>query len=372
MSRTAALPAPRRVLMTVDAVGGVWRYAVDLCRSLGKWDVECVLLGLGPPPSADQEAEAKMCANVRYRASSLPLDWMVADESEIDHVPEAILEIAREERVELLHLNLPTQVAERSPLPAVAVSHSCFATWWRAVHPQEPFPAEWDWHRRRTAAGLQQADAAIVPSGAHASALRREYGDPSVLHVVPNGSAIALEGSAKEPFILSLGRWWDAAKNARTLDLAARNSPWPVRIGGPLSGPDGSRYTPQHLVPLGNLTRTESQAVLARAGIFVSPALYEPFGLAVLEAARAGAALVLSDIPTFRELWDGAAYFADPRSPKSFARILEELTQDAERREIAGRAARQRAETYSLQRQADNMRNVYAQAMARRLVLAGG
>ncbi len=46
--------------------------------------------------------------------------------------------------------------------------------------------------------------------------------------------------------------------------------------------------------------------------IFVSTSLYEPFGLAVLEAAQAGCPLVLSDIATFRELWDGAAIFFPP------------------------------------------------------------
>ena len=42
-------------------------------------------------------------------------------------------------------------------------------------------------------------------------------------------------------------------------------------------------------------------------------ARYEPFGLAVLEAAQAGMRLVLSDIPSFRELWDGAATFVASR-----------------------------------------------------------
>ena len=34
---------------------------------------------------------------------------------------------------------------------------------------------------------------------------------------------------------------------------------------------------------------------MQRAEVFVSPAVYEPFGLTVLEAAAAGCALVLAD-----------------------------------------------------------------------------
>src|SRR3546814_16818778 len=60
---------------------------------------------------------------------------------------------------------------------------------------------------------------------------------------------------------------------------------------------------------LGVLGEASMAAWRERAGIFVSPSLYEPFGLAVLEAAMSGCALLLSDIPTFRELWDGAAVF---------------------------------------------------------------
>lgn len=43
--------------------------------------------------------------------------------------------------------------------------------------------------------------------------------------------------------------------------------------------------------------------------IYVHPALCEPFGLAVVEAAQAGCALVLSEIAPLRENWEGAALF---------------------------------------------------------------
>jgi glycosyltransferase involved in cell wall biosynthesis len=48
----------------------------------------------------------------------------------------------------------------------------------------------------------------------------------------------------------------------------------------------------------------------------VAPSLYEPFGLAVAEAARAARPLVLSDIPTFRELWGDAALTSRPAMPR--------------------------------------------------------
>ena len=44
---------------------------------------------------------------------------------------------------------------------------------------------------------------------------------------------------------------------------------------------------------------------MARASIYALPARYEPFGLSILEAALSGAALVLGDIPSLREVWGG-------------------------------------------------------------------
>ena len=43
---------PRCVLMTADAVGGVWTYALDLARGLSAQGVQVSLALLGPEPGA--------------------------------------------------------------------------------------------------------------------------------------------------------------------------------------------------------------------------------------------------------------------------------------------------------------------------------
>jgi glycosyltransferase involved in cell wall biosynthesis len=89
---------------------------------------------------------------------------------------------------------------------------------------------------------------------------------------------------------------------------------------------------------------------LQHAAIFASPALYEPFGLSVLEAAAAGCALVLSDIATFRELWSGAARFFEPGDSQALHRILAELCADDVERTRLQRAAYEHSLSYSLAR----------------------
>jgi hypothetical protein len=50
--------------MSTDAVGGVWRYSMELAHGLGARGVEVVLAVLGPEPDADQRQEANDLAGV--------------------------------------------------------------------------------------------------------------------------------------------------------------------------------------------------------------------------------------------------------------------------------------------------------------------
>src|SRR5947208_13534633 len=86
---------------------------------------------------------------------------------------------------------------------------------------------------------------------------------------------------------------------------------------------------------------------LGRASIYALPARYEPFGLSALEAALSGCALVLGDIPSLREYWDGAAFFCDPENPESLrSALLELIGCDSRRRKLA-QAARARAASFA-------------------------
>ena len=116
----------------------------------------------------------------------------------------------------------------------------------------------------------------------------------------------------------------------------------------------------EHLRTLGELGPARLAELLAAKPIFVSAALYEPFGLSVLEAAQAGCALVLSDIPAHRELWGGAAMFLPARSPQAFALAIQSLLGDRREREKRGQLARACAELYTPERMARSMVAIYS------------
>jgi glycosyltransferase involved in cell wall biosynthesis len=135
-----------------------------------------------------------------------------------------------------------------------------------------------------------------------------------------------------------------------------------VYLAGESTHPEGGVAQLASCRALGRLGKDEMNVWLARASVYASPALYEPFGLGVLEAAIHGCALVLSDIPTFRELWDDAAAFVPPRDSGLLAAAIDAFTIRPEMREEYGHRARGRAVRYSSSRMAEDYLAVYDQA----------
>jgi glycosyltransferase involved in cell wall biosynthesis len=356
---------PRRILMTLDAVGGLWRYGVDLCRALHPHGLRFVLVGLGPRPSEAQRREAEELPNAELVWLDAPLDWLATSESDLDALPGQLTDLVQRFEIDILHLNLPSQAAGLDiGRPVVVVSHSCVVTWWAAVRGTD-LPAEWRWQQARNRAGFDAADAVLAPSESHARQLRSCYGPIERLSVIPNASVAALRPAAKEPFVFAAGRWWDDGKNGRVLDEAARSTRWPVLMAGSCRSAAGQSFAIQHARALGELAGGEVKDLMARAGIVVSPSLYEPFGLAALEGAQAEAALVLADIPTYRGFWDGVALFADPRHPEAFSDAIDTLSGDPDLRADFGRRAKIRAGRFSPEAQAEAVLSAYRTAATR-------
>ncbi len=79
----------------------------------------------------------------------------------------------------------------------------------------------------------------------------------------------------------------------------------------------------------------------------------------MLEAAQAGCPLVLSDIPTFRELWGDVAIFVDPRDEAGFTRAISDLVCDDFQRSHLGAKAKDRASRYTPDVMAAQMAALY-------------
>jgi glycogen synthase len=292
-----------RVLMTADAAGGIWTYADELRDALEASGVDVLLAVLGPdaPPG---RADAHLPGALEWR----PDPW-----GDLGPTGEALLDLAA--GCDLVHLNSYGFGALEWPCPALVVAHSCVRSWHEAVRGRPAGP-EWDRYREWVRAGLLGADEIVAPTRAMLDDLRRLYGLGDRGRVVRNGVSAGPPPERKEPFVLAAGRLWDEAKNLALLDTAAALVDLPVRIAG------GGGGRARHAELLGPLPRHELRALMARAEVFAHPARYEPFGLVVAEAAAAGCGLALGDIPSLRELWDGAAAFAAPDDPEALAAAI--------------------------------------------------
>ncbi|GJE01065.1 glycosyltransferase family 4 protein [Methylobacterium isbiliense] len=356
---TAASPRtpPLTVFMTADAVGGVWQYALDLALDLDRRGIGVTLAVLGPEPSADQLRTARTIRGLDLRVMSVPLDWTALTRGEVEAAAWRVAEEAARSGAGLVHLNSPALAAIATfPAPVVAVAHSCVATWWAAMR-ASPLPPDLAWRAELAGEGYRRADAVLAPTRAFAQATAAAYGLTAPPLVVPNGRRSPAErghrtpgGAGPSPFAFTAGRLWDEGKNAAVLDrIAARLAPRPFLAAGPLDGPNAACFVPRHLRSLGRLSDQDMARWLAGAPVYVSAARYEPFGLGVLEAASAGCALVLSDIPTFRELWDEAAIFLPADDDAGFARTIEQVVGDGAIRARLGAAAKARAEAFTVE-----------------------
>ncbi len=352
-----------RVLMTGDTVGGVWTYALELARGLGPHGVEVFLAALGGAASPAQRAEAANTDNLRVLESDFKLEWMEEPWADVEASGRWLLRLEQEYTPDLVHLNSYGHGALSWRAPVLLTAHSCVLSWWRSVK-GEPAPAEWDRYRAEVAKSVRQADRVTAPSLAMARAVAALYGRSC--DVVPNGrSAERYRSGQKEPVIFTAGRLWDEAKNVAAVVHAAPGLEWPVYLAGDLRRPDGRVLRAPGCRALGHLGPDEIAAWYARASIYVLPARYEPFGLSVLEAALSGCALVLGDIDSLREIWDGAAVFVPPEETEAVRDGLVELIRDPQRREeLAGRAA-ERAREFTPERMARGYLDHYRALVAR-------
>ncbi len=113
---------------------------------------------------------------------------------------------------------------------------------------------------------------------------------------------------------------------------------------------------------LGHLSDEEIVGLYKKTLALVFPSLSEGFGLPGIEAMAAGAPVIASDIPVFREIYrDGAQYF-DPHSSKSLVDTIMTMQQNAKHRASLQQKGTEVAATYTWQKAATQMLSIYEHA----------
>jgi glycosyltransferase involved in cell wall biosynthesis len=238
-----AAGAPTRVLMTADAVGGVFSYALELARALGPLGVEVTLAIMGRPPSGDQRAALRTLRHVQAFVGEFDLEWMPDPWEDVCRAGEWLLNLQQRTQADVVHLNGYAHAALPWPVPTLVVAHSCVLSWWQAVK-REAAPSTWQRYQREVSRGIARTQLLVAPTRAMLDAILDHYGPPRRTRVIPNAvDATEYQGAAKHPRVLGAGRVWDEAKNLAALAAVAPELPWEVAIAGEreerASGDDG-------------------------------------------------------------------------------------------------------------------------------------
>ena len=343
------------VLLTTDSVGGVWTYTEELSAGLVRNGHRVTLVSFGHLLDDGQRAWLQSMDSPLFEwvETEYRLEWMDDAGEDLLRSIAFLRELTLQVQPDLLHTNQFAYGELADTLPVLMTGHSDVLGWWQAVHGERvPDTGHMRAYAALVRAGLQAATRLAAPTTWMARELREQYGIDRHIEVVPNGRSPQLFDSDLPRTLqaITVGRAWDPGKHVGLLEEI--DVPMPLWIAGESASPVAASHVPgaqttqvRGVVYLGKQDASQLRTLYSRTALYVATSRYEPFGLAPLEAALSGCALVLSDLPTLREIWDDAALYYPAGDAAALADTLRSLA--AQPGEIAGlgRRALARART---------------------------
>ena len=327
-----------RVLITTDTVGGVWTFSRELTNGLLDRGCSVCLASIGRAPSDTQfswisEMLGRHPTRFQFEVVKAPLEWEPCNEDAFTSGAPALLRLARDFAAEIIHSNQFCFGALTTDIPVIVTAHSDVLSWSEACRHEPLEESPWFWtYKLLVGSGLAHAAAITAPTRWMLDVLCRQVA-PECLppagfiestpasslvaksSVIPNGREIHPNpGALRRLQAITAGRVWDEAKNVAL--LAKVDAPLPLFVAGESrNGASSSWHELGQEIYLGLLSEQQMLKVFAESAIYICTSLYEPFGLAPLEAALCGCAILVNDLPSLRETWgDAALYFHDAES----------------------------------------------------------
>ncbi|HEX6806232.1 MAG TPA: glycosyltransferase family 4 protein [Terriglobales bacterium] len=370
------------VLITTDTLNGNWTYTRELASGLITRGFRVTLVSFGEIPLPHQTAWMERLYGLSYHPSAFRLDWMQEGQHDFYDASAYLCSLIKDLKPDIFHSNHLCYGALPVRIPRVVVAHGDLITWWKAVHGRDPRDSAWlRWYRRTIGEGISAASAVVASSEWMLNSIRAAYCEGMRETVIHNGRNPIFFNPyvAKEDSVLAIGRLLDAAKQVNLLTLESH--PVPVCIVG-----DDS-VEPVRKVPLradvqfrdgcagvalkGPQSESQLRMLYSKASIYAGTARYEASGMTILEAALSRCALILNDIPPYRELWGNAALYFRTNDSGSLAETVRLLAEDPQlRRNFANRAFQRARESFNAHRMTDNYVQLYRSIAAKKVFAA--
>ncbi len=353
---------------------GIGTYLTHLVEGLGaRQDVDLVLLvRVGHAERARGLAPSARIVEVAAGGYSV---------AEHVQVPAALLR-ERADLVHIPHYVVPVLLHR----PVVVTIHDVIQLFYP---PRRRFQMGIWYLRTMMRLALGRARRVITVSRASRGDLIQLFGaDPERVHVVPNGVDPRLGERPPREALDALRERYDIRppvflavsndKPHKNLDVLLRAFHLAVtrhRVPGQLvvvggRGPDSPLARRAERLGLahrtrfvGRIPRRDLVGLYHLASVLVHVALYEGFGLPVLEAMCAGLPVITSNVGALRELGEGVARLVDPLSAEEVAEAMQRVLVDDPLRRLMVEAGRRRAESMTWGATVEATMNVYRQAL---------
>lgn len=346
-----------RILMTTDTVGGVWTFTKELCQEFLLNGHSVALVSFGRAPKAEQN---RWCANTAhhyekdfvYYSTTIPLEWMKANSSSYSAAEGLLLKLADSFAPDIFHSNqycfgkLPIDV------PKLITAHSDVLSWADSCCSGGLEKSAWlTQYKSLVEEGLELADALSAPTRWMLQALERHFPIHPPAKVILNGRNLPATAYDDQRSLqaLCVGRLWDKGKNLAL--LTSTHFPLPIYAIGERQLDEAIALGNTGCTTLlGPMVERDLLSQMRKSSIYIAPSVYEPFGLAPLEAGLCGCALLLNDIPSFHEVWKDAAIYFD--SAEKLTELLWQLKSSPESLLLARKKSYKRARQLTASRMA--------------------
>ncbi len=328
---------------------GVARYVRELDRAFAEHDVELIRFAIGRGERRDKIPPETRWVRVPLRLihrmwsfSGVPSAEWLAPGCDVVHIPDLVPPPTRRPLVVTVHDLVALEHPELQPPKFAAVQ------------------------RIQLAAAHDRAAIVLSDSRATADALCHRGVDPARIIVAPIGVTTLPAPDRSivppHPYLLFVGSLIPRkGVDALVAAFARADISDAVRLvlaGSPAWGTSAilaaaERYgVSERVIRTGRVSDAQLAALYESTLAVCVPSIAEGFGLPILEAAAAGAAVVASDIPVFREVEGAVALYAPPCDRHAWAGALERIVGDEELRTSTAKGARAFAGQYTWERTA--------------------